>query len=705
MTVANSKSTLAKLLAQENITVEHRKAQTASFDPKNRVLILPIWKEMSNNLYDLLVGHEVGHAWETPAEGWHNALSGNKPGFKSYLNVIEDARIERKIKSRYPGLAPAFYGAYKELFDQNFFGVADTDISTLPLIDRINLHFKLGSLTMVPFSIAEKVIIKEIELANTWDEVVDIATRLYVQRKEELEEKFEEEYAKVKDIDDLAEGEESDDDDFPLDYYENKFDEEDPASLTDTEFRNRESDLISDDSKPYRYASIPKINCQDFIVKHKILYSNPELNTIESDAMANFTGKELQAKYKATNSKFIQYLVKEFELKRNAAQFARAKVSKTGELDIDKVFGYKYNNDLFKRVTQIPNGKNHGMIMFLDWSGSMESQIEQTLEQTMVLSDFCKKVNIPFKVFAFSNDSISYNYDENRRDNNKRQQWLKYTGLDLDKKKFKYSEGDLYMEYHNNEFRVNEILSNDMTLAEYNFAQQRLLVIAKFCQYGRRSYIPENFRMSGTPLNHAIVFANSYVPQFKAAYRLDIVNTIFLTDGEADDTDRIVVEDKDDIISSVDLNVKYGIGYRQGCNTAITDKTTGKTGYAKPGQSITVALLNLLKENTQTNLIGYFIIYSGSRRAIDNFFYRNGATKYNLDQIMLKLRREKFIDVMDQGYDKYFIIPASDLTIENSEIEVNADASKKDFLKAFMKKQKAKLINRVLLNRFIAEIA
>jgi hypothetical protein len=700
MTVANSKSTLAKLLAQENITVEHRKAQTASFDPKNRVLILPIWKEMSADLYDLLVGHEVGHAWETPAEGWHNALSGNKPGFKSYLNVIEDARIERKIKSRYPGLAPAFYSAYKELFDKNFFGVADTDINTLPLIDRINLHFKLGSLTMVPFSTAEKVIIKEIELASTWDEVVDIATRLYTQRKEELEEEFEKEYKIVKDIDDLAEDEESDDDDFSLEDYSNEFDEEDPASLTDTEFRNRESDLISDNIKPYRYASIPTIDCQNFIVKHKKLYSNPKLATVESDSMADFTGKELQAKYKVTNSKFIQYLVKEFELKRNAAQFARAKVSKTGELDIDKVFGYKYNNDLFKRVTQIPNGKNHGMVMFLDWSGSMESQIEQTLEQTMVLADFCKKVNIPFKVFAFSNDSINYSYE----DNNKREQWLTYTGLDFDKKKFKYSEGDLFMEYHCNDFRVNEILSNDMTLAEYNYAQQRLLVIAKFIRSGRRSFIPENFRMAGTPLNHAIIFANSYVPQFKSAYRLDIVNTIFLTDGEADDTDKVIISNDGDM-KSVDMNTKYGIGYRQGCNTVITDKTTGKTGHAKPGQSITVALLNLLKENTQTNLIGYFIIHSGSRRTIDNFFYRNGATNYNLDAIMSKLKKEKFIDVENQGYDKYFIIPASDLTIENSEIMVDSDATKKDFLKAFMKNQKSKLVNRVLLNRFIAEIA
>jgi hypothetical protein len=114
MTLANSKSTLAKLLAQENLSVEHRNVSTAYFDPKNRVLVLPIWKEMSTELYDLLVGHEVGHAWETPAEGWHTAVTSHPKGFKSYLNVIEDARIEKAIKSRYPGLRSAFYKAYKD---------------------------------------------------------------------------------------------------------------------------------------------------------------------------------------------------------------------------------------------------------------------------------------------------------------------------------------------------------------------------------------------------------------------------------------------------------------------------------------------------------------------------------------------------------------------------------------------------------------
>ena len=103
--ISNQKSVLAKLLAQENITVEHRKISTAYFDPKNRILGLPIWKDMSPDVYDLLVGHEVGHAWETPPEGWHSAIEEKGKGFKSFLNVVEDARIEKLIKNRYPGKA------------------------------------------------------------------------------------------------------------------------------------------------------------------------------------------------------------------------------------------------------------------------------------------------------------------------------------------------------------------------------------------------------------------------------------------------------------------------------------------------------------------------------------------------------------------------------------------------------------------------
>ena len=100
MTLTNTKSLLAKLLASENLTVEHGNFPTASMDIKNRVLRLPIWKEMSGSLYDLMVLHEVGHALYTPEDGWHESASNKGKGYKSFLNVVEDARIEKKWLSQ-----------------------------------------------------------------------------------------------------------------------------------------------------------------------------------------------------------------------------------------------------------------------------------------------------------------------------------------------------------------------------------------------------------------------------------------------------------------------------------------------------------------------------------------------------------------------------------------------------------------------------
>ena len=180
MDLANkeTKSMLAKLLASENITVEHGKYNTASFDVKNRVLRLPIWKEMSGNLYDLLVLHEVGHALFTPEEGMHDAKGYGK-GFKSFLNVVEDARIERKIKVKYPGGRRAFINGYADLMDRDFFGVNKMNCDKLALIDRINLHYKVGDHVDLIFSDEERVHLDRIDKANTWKEVVKICKDLY----------------------------------------------------------------------------------------------------------------------------------------------------------------------------------------------------------------------------------------------------------------------------------------------------------------------------------------------------------------------------------------------------------------------------------------------------------------------------------------------------------------------------------------------
>ena len=184
---AEQKSQLAKLLATENLTVEHQKIQTARFDPQNRILYLPIWQNMTGALYDLLCGHEVGHALYTPADGWHTAVVDNNKGrnYKSFLNVVEDARIEKKVKRRYPGLKVSFQNAYVELMKRDFFGLKNRDVNTMAFIERLNIYTKSQYSMPVEFSTEELALVKKVMDCETWDDVVRVTDEVYGYSKDE----------------------------------------------------------------------------------------------------------------------------------------------------------------------------------------------------------------------------------------------------------------------------------------------------------------------------------------------------------------------------------------------------------------------------------------------------------------------------------------------------------------------------------------
>ncbi len=185
-----SKSQLARLMATENLTINHVKAQTASFDPMKRVLYLPIWKDMSGVIYDLLTGHEVGHAQYTPAEGWHSAATDKtkSPNYKGFLNVVEDARIEKKIQRKYPGLRMSFKNAYAELMKRDFFGIADRNVNRMPFIDRLNLYSKSQWTMDISFNRKETELIEKVRIAETWEEVVKVTDEIFAYSKDEQQE-------------------------------------------------------------------------------------------------------------------------------------------------------------------------------------------------------------------------------------------------------------------------------------------------------------------------------------------------------------------------------------------------------------------------------------------------------------------------------------------------------------------------------------
>ena len=256
-----SKSILAKLLAAENITVSHQKTKTAYFDLKSRTLVCPVWKDMDGHLYDLLMGHEVGHALNTPAQGWHSAIhdeNGMPLGkFKDFLNVIEDARIEKLVKRKFPGLAKSFSAAYKSLYDRDFFGIKNIDANKLNLIDRINIRYKLGAHIPVAFNDDERQFLIDIDNADTWDQVVDVARRVYAyckqqkeeqksqinnmdDLKEEIQEQREEEKSDFQDFDDEESDEELDE--------ESELEEESDGEHAESSSEQEESDDESEEN-------------------------------------------------------------------------------------------------------------------------------------------------------------------------------------------------------------------------------------------------------------------------------------------------------------------------------------------------------------------------------------------------------------------------------------------------------------------------
>lgn len=724
-----SRSNLAKLLATEDITVSYKKVQTASFNLVTRELILPIWNDVTPEIYDLLVGHEVGHALDTPRAYLDAANAGGR-NFATFLNVIEDARIERKIKVRYPGLRKPMAIAYRQFIDRDFFQIKGKDVSKLLLIDRINLHFKVGAFSGANFSDTELPFVKEIEAAERFEQVKDIATRLYAYCEEELKQKQEEsedrraKQQKAGDedsngdfgSDDQMNDQDGDQEESPVEdgNYSNEdgddgdFDEEDaPApsgwsagkmdetdetikdykdevkSLTSEALENNLKGLA--ETKNIQVGKLP--SAADFDIKEIIIpfkelsFFDPEFYTSESYLAGALN------EFETKNKNAISYLVKEFEMKKKAAELRRVTVADSGTLNTNKLHSYKFNDDIFRKIGSIAAGKNHGIVLFVDWSGSMQDNMQGTIEQLLTLTTFCRKVNIPFDVYAFTTQLV-----------NKSLMDRLHNGGD---------ESTLEL----NAFGLMNILSSNMKNQTYKKFANDLLNFASamtniYLKNGRRNYarnyILDDHSLGGTPLNATIMVASEVVNAFRVKNKCEIVNVVFLTDGE----------DNSNIWTNGDRNSPYGyttrkmIGAGDKNNVSyIEDKVSRKT-YRVGYKGITPTLLNVLKDNTQCNLIGFYII-AKKKTHFDNAAIRLGVK--NFVDGYASFKADKFFSITDYGYDEYFLIPGgSDLSTDDDSLEDivgTAAVTTRKLRGAFLQMNQNRLLNRVLLSKVIKKLA
>jgi hypothetical protein len=692
MQLIESKSILAKLMATENLTIEHRKVRTASFDIQNRILTLPILDfELSNVVMDLFNGHEVGHALYTPLDGMMAARE--QKVISSILNVVEDARIERKIKFKYPGLRLPFIKAYKELNEKDFFGIAGIDLNSLNFIDRVNLHFKLGASMNIKFDEAERELVDEIGQTETFDEVIDVTKRVIEYMKEKMQEMkqhIQDNHGDLED-DDSEEGDRDEqsymtsdlsdldeDDEFKDSYkdsyndFENEMNsdekelEEKLRSFTDESYKENESKLFADKNENYTYVNIPKYDVEKGIFDYKDLYKRYRDEGYAID-------RESFTKIRRESNKVVSYLVKEFELRKNADQLKRASTAKTGDLNLNKIFSYQFNEDLFKKVTVVPGGKSHGLVMFLDWSGSMSEHISNTMKQLFNLVLFCKKVNIPFEVYCFVEDTIK-------------------------EKSYKPVPviGDIY--YRG--FGLSNILSSRMTAGEFIYACSALTSMCGLSEHSKYGKFPHWLNLGGTPLNEAVIASMDIVPWFQKKYKLQIVNTIFLTDGDGGTLRNRVINKEGEHTS--DNKWEKESQYLVIRDPVTKNQEVYNQNEGTPTQ-FTTCLIKLLKARTNSNVVGFYIISNREmKRKISNFYPKH----FNYYAELEKFKKEKALVLKNTGYDEYYVLRSNGLdTEDDAELKVKANATTRGFVSAFSKYTGGKVVNRVILNRFIGLIS
>ncbi len=707
------KSQLAKLLATEDLVVEHKSVPTAQFNVHTRVLTLPIWEKASHDVYDMLVGHEVSHALFTPDEDWTEKV--NVP--QQFVNVCEDARVEKLMKRKYMGIAKTFYRGYNELNEQDFFEIEDEDITKFNLADRINLFYKVGSFVDVAFSDTEKEIVSLVGAAETFDEMLDAAKVVYeyCKKQQEQEAKIDlENQPKQGELElDMgnvpSEGESEEGEKESSPQPTSQMDESggtqgdlpeldvpsEPEVQTADALQDNIQSLVNQQGEDNVYVEIPTVKLDKIVVSnydvHQVIddsWKEQEEQWSKSEYQFDFdlfqeTDDEY-VQFKRSAQKEVSYLVKEFECRKAADNYSRSATNRTGVLDTTKLHTYRFNEDIFKRITTVPDGKNHGLIFILDWSGSMSYVLQDTIKQLYNLIWFCRKVSIPFEVYAFTNEWIRHGEE--------------IVHSCYERKEYNFAIDDT--------FSLMNLFSSKVNAKTLD---HQMINIWRLGAYFNRSYssyytAPQQLNLSGTPLNEAILCLHQILPQFQKENKVQKVQCVVLTDGEANHLPyhKIVTRYR---YRDGEMSEPY-LGCRRinPSTSFLRDRKVGKTyKFGWNYCDFTSALITNLKDRFPTvNFIGIRLLENRDAMRFAKMFYREGAKEYNI--IQKDWKKQKSYTIHNSGYDAYFAMSSSNLA-EDAEFDVEDDATKAQIKRAFAKSLKTKKLNKKVLGEFISLVA
>jgi len=741
----NQKSVLARLLANENITVQQDNYETASFDVENRVLNLPMWRDMGRDVYDLLVGHEVAHALYTPEA--EKLIEAQKEGIPhAYLNIIEDIRIEKMMLRTYPGLVGNFKRGYKDLaFVRNLFGIADKDVNGLRFMDRLNIKAKLRDLVNIEFSDEEKYYVDLALAANSWDDVLNACREIMAWQKDKAEEEGNdsananadsgegEENASVipmpmpgksgegeegEESEEAADGENSEGDDSEEKGEEGEDGEQsnepangsagasadadgaekenankkvagsghgqnDPAEeleegFTDRLFNENQEMLVEEKTTAF-IVGMDRKAYENSLVSYKELFASRDEHYAELASYITFD-EEAYKKFIADNKAIVNLMVKEFEMRKAAYRNARARTSDKGTLDVNKLHRYKFDDQIFNQVTRLGDAKNHGLIMLIDYSGSMGRALPSVLRQLITLVSFCKRVQIPFEVNAFTTMNGS-----------DREAYTRANEI--------FSDGK--PRFDSSRTKLVNLVSSNMSKRDYERAIRDLHFQIQEPHYGRS----RKEDLGSTPLNASIMASKFMIDDFRAKHRIDKLSLITLTDGDSDGpqlnpdeamTKRFGWSTPENLVIQIDnkiVKTTFGREARYTYNYGM-----------RGGRAFTAQLVDFIRKEMGVSVINYFI---GGRRDVKQEVYKSQvAWNPNVNEIFKAGRKEGVIILDDNfGYDRRFIMSIDKLSENVEELDIEQGMSAAKIAKAFNKANGSKKSSKVITQKFAEIVA
>ena len=756
-----SKNVLAKLMATENIHIEHKKVSTASFDVKNRRLVLPIWKDMTSTLYEGLIGHEVGHALYTPHEEWVEFCQKKEnQSLKGYANILEDARIERKMKIKYPGMKKTFFGMYDSLSQRDFFGSRGKDLGEYGLADRLNLDFKLGILAEVPFSDEEKDFRDRVLKAETFEEILTLTKELSEMAKDEAETNMDDMGCNAGDETESNEDEDVEPNDtapFPIPSpsneenpeeeepdYENGIEEIEEGEGNTPDSESEESDengeekeaeanpeegadtehetspdlepappepetqkawdeameaMNDEDAREPVYLDLPVINPTKAIIPWKDTFGELNEHWSKSENFSSYRyhyedvgedrwKKEEENKFhvwKKDTEKVVNYMVKEFEMKQAATEYRRTSISKTGVLDMNKLHQYRTDEDIFKRISAVKDGRNHALLMFIDWSGSMHNKMEATVKQTLTLVMFAKKVGIPFRVYSFSNS-------------NQILEKMEKSGF------YDRSKQDSYDHLVPGRLGMHEYFNEKMSGSEFNNQLKNLAFLGKSLDYCGL-ITPTGHGTCSTPLNECIMAATDMIGDFKKETGAEKINAIFLTDGGADYCSDYWNSERQERKQIHSLSSSHTRGSYLVLRDSKTKRLVHTDQSRNSNSNLTASLLKNLGEKHNINVIGFHI----TNRSTINHQIQYEVGYGQMHELKSFCNKNGYVPMKQSGYATYFLI--NDKSLDQEAIfddpDHNADGSvaKGKLRTQFRKFTSARKVNKMMLNEFVALVA